>query len=179
MPPSKPSPNGGTSAAWVSWQTYTDGRLSALEKQADALEQARELRLAAECKALDARFAILDARLSAMDRALTVASEAGERRWENSNEFRGSLDDAVQTLKSVTTLMPSRSEFNMLRERVDTMLVTLPQHDALASRIDGIEGWKDKQEGKASQSSVIWFGLLAAGGFVLALVTFIIERVTP
>jgi DNA repair exonuclease SbcCD ATPase subunit len=161
-----------SSAAWVSWQAYTDARLTALEKQADAVERSRELRLAAECKALDARFA-------AMDKALAIATGEAEKRWSASNEFRSSLDDAVQTLKSVTTLLPSRAEFDSLRERVNSTLVTVPQHEALVDRIDGIESWKDKQEGKATQTSVLWTAGLAGAAFIMGLITFIIERFTP
>ena len=99
--PTRAMSDSESSAAWVSWQAYTDARLTALEKQADAVERSRELRLAAECKALDARFA-------AMDKALAIATGEAEKRWSASNEFRSSLDDAVQTLKSVTTLSGAR-----------------------------------------------------------------------
>ena len=142
-----------------------------MEKANVAAEVANDKRLAAECKALDARFV-------AMDRALAIATGEQDKRWDAANEFRASLKDSTDVLKEVTLSLPKRTEFDDLRNRVNTMMVTLPLHDALEKRINTIESWQDRQEGKASQSSVLIAYLISGVSLLLGVATFIIERTT-
>lgn len=148
-----------------------ESRIGALEKANVAGEVALDKRLAAECKALDARFA-------AMDRALGIATGEQEKRWDAANEFRESLKDSTDVLKEITLTLPRRIEFDDLRNRVNTMMVTLPLHDALEKRINAIESWQDRQEGKASQASVMIAYLISGVSLLLGVATFIIERTT-
>lgn len=92
----------------------------------------------AQIKAVDAAFAAGEARnrvaLEAAEKAVTKAESASERRFESINEFRGQLNDMINTL------MPraeAQTRDRALIERLDTMR---DAQTALSSRLDLMAG---------------------------------------
>ena len=140
--------------AYVDWKEWVEARLTAIDRE-----------MIANCKAVDMRFAAedkaLQARLEATAMALALAERMQEARWESANEWRGSSADQLNALKSILA-----------------GTVTPAQHDAVLTRIDKMESWRDQLDGKANQSAVIWVGALSLGGFILSLITFVIERMS-
>ena len=94
-----------------------------------------------------------DTRLAALEKATCVASTAMERRLEGMNEFRDTLTD--QASRFIT-----RGEMAL-------------QLASLSAEIKSLASYRDKMEGKASQSSVNIAYAFTAVGILISLISLL------
>lgn len=97
----------------------------------------------------------IDTRFESIQEAIRVATNALERRLENVNEWRASFRDLSSTY-------PTKAELSVFKESVDKDLRE-------------IRDWKNKQEGKASQSSVNISLILGVSGLVIGLISILLR----
>jgi len=94
-----------------------------------------------------------ESRLAALEKATTVAAATMDKRLDGMNEFRDTLKD--QASRFVT------------RDELDVKLTSI------ADRVSENTAFKDRQEGKASQSSVLIAYGLAAIGIIFSLLNYL------
>jgi hypothetical protein len=109
--------------------------------------------------------------------AVKVKAETLEKRFDNTNEWRNTVIDILakaatkEDLKVVYTKLEELEEFKNSTQELPGNI------KALQTGISEIKEWKNKQEGKASQSSVIWAYIISAASFILTLIT-LLEKFT-
>lgn len=110
------------------------------------------------------------AALIAADRAVMKAEMASEKRFENVNEFRSSLNDMVSTLMPRTE---SNARYNNVSEKLDQ------RYSALDDKIVTLMQRVDKSEGTGAGLSKGW-GLLQGGiVFIVALLGILAYTTKP
>lgn len=92
-------------------------------------------------------------KLKAIEDATNLARQTMNERLDGMNEFRGTLKDRQAT-------MITRVNFESAMERVRVQL-------------DELEKFKNIAEGKASQSSVIFFGFLSVASLLISIIKLI------
>ena len=105
------------------WRTVCESRLEAVKTRISGLEETTKIRL------------------EAIERAVIMAKEEQERRWQSSNEFRASLSDAQVAMKDLQKGYLTRVEYEV-------------QHTRLSELVKALELSKAELQGKASQESV-------------------------
>jgi hypothetical protein len=89
-------------------------------------------------------------KLAAREDAMRSAHSSMEARLAGMNEFR-------EALKDQTSTMITRTEFNIVCDRTQAELA-------------GLQKFRNVAEGKASQSSVIFFGFLSVASLLISLI---------
>lgn len=95
-----------------------------------------------------------ESRLVAIENATSLARESMTQRLDGMNEFRAALKDQ-------TALMVTRTEMNVLLGRLQIDVDDLKRRGNIA-------------EGKASQTSVIFFGFLSVAALIISIVKMLI-----
>ena len=93
-------------------------------------------------------------KFSARDEATRVALQTMDHRLDGMNEIRGVLKD-----QTAQTIM--RPEFSLSRDQIRAELADLQKYRNIA-------------EGKASQGSVYFFGLLSIASLIISIIKFLI-----
>ena len=168
--PTSPQDAEHLSLAYVPWREWVDARIVAIERE-----------MALNCKTVDTRFIAedkaLEARLQGTAKALELAAQVQDAKWSNSNEWRATVGDQMNFLREVLSQAVKQGQLETLQQRVG-MGVTMPQHDALAKDVDELNSWKDKQEGKASQTSVIYAYVLGFIGLAVGILSLVEKYVS-
>ena len=94
-----------------------------------------------------------EARLSAIETATVVATTALDRRLGGMNEFR-------EAMKDQAAQMVTRSELNVRFERID-------------EELESLRTYRDRMEGKASQTSVIVSLVFGIAGLIFGIINLL------
>ena len=116
-------------------------------------------------------------RHEALADATKIKAETLERRFDNTNEWRNTVVDLISKLATKDELTVIIKKIDELDEFKNSRLEVPGDIKALQIDIRDIKEWKNKQEGKASQTSVIWAYVISAITFVLTLIT-LLEKFT-
>lgn len=84
-----------------------------------------------------------------LSEATKIKSDTLEKRFDNTNEWR-------TTVMEILTKTATKEEVNS-------------RLDAVVKAIGELKEWKDKQEGKASQTALMWTAIIAIVGLALNL----------
>jgi hypothetical protein len=85
-------------------------------------------------------------RHEALSEATKIKADTLEKRFDNTNEWRNTVMDII------------------------TRLATKDDVNTLSKAIAELKEWKDKQEGKASQSALMWTAGIAVVSLVLSVI---------
>ena len=96
-----------------------------------------------------------DLKFNSLKEATSLAKENLETRLNTMNEFRGALKDNQN-------LLFTKSEHELYKDKVDEWMRT-------------IDGWKNKQEGKADQSAVNVSLVLSVIGILFGIIGIIMR----
>lgn len=96
----------------------------------------------------------VEQRFISQEKAVGIANEASEKRFDAVNEFRGQLGDQVRTF------LP-RAEYDA-------------RHETLENRVSELTDRINRSEGKSSGLSAGWGYLIGAVGLATAIVSIIL-----
>jgi len=99
---------------------------------------------------LDEQRRYFEMKFAARDEAVRIAMQTMDHRLDGMNEIRGVLKD-----QTAQTIM--RAEFNLSRDQIRAELADLQKYRNIA-------------EGKASQSSVLFFGFLSVASLLISII---------
>lgn len=97
---------------------------------------------------------ITEVKISALKEATSLAKAALETRLVAMNEFRGALSDQNKTLYT-------RQEHELYKEKIEAQLMEFNE-------------WKNRQEGKADQSSVNMALFISLVGLAIGVISFVL-----
>jgi hypothetical protein len=97
----------------------------------------------------------IDVRFTALEKATEQARELMEKRLDGMNEFR-------DTLRDQGTSFLTKAEYSIFKETVEKDLRILRE-------------WRSELTGKASQQSVNILMLISVGGFIMSVISFILQ----
>jgi hypothetical protein len=130
---------------------------------------------------VDLRIGAVDAKANMRHEALAEATKLKadtlEKRFENTNEWRDTVTDIISksaTKDDLKNVLGKIAEFEQFK---NSRLDIPGDIKTLFSAVTDIKEWRAKQEGKASQSSVVWVYIISATSFVLTLIT-LLEKFT-
>jgi hypothetical protein len=116
-------------------------------------------------------------RHEALAEATKIKADTLEKRFDNTNEWRNTVIDILAKAATKDDLKSVYAKIEEFEEFKNSRLEVPGNIKSIQISIAEIKEWKNKQEGKASQTSVIVAYIISMISFILTLIT-LLEKFT-